>query len=192
MTSRGPNLINELYNLLIRFRAKPVALTGDIQEAFFQIRIRQSDQKLLNFLYRDPDKESSEDIQLIRFNVLTMGIPSASFELASCLRKIAELEKDESPEIADARLWDAFKRNVKLASQMRYPRYMFEGVSASDALLNIKLVTSGDSALLARTVHCLALATFNSGTIRTALVAAKTRINPVKKTKRRTWSPEKG
>ena len=102
MTSRGPNLINELYNLLIRFRAKPVALTGDIQEAFFQIRVRQSDQKLLNFLYRDPDKDSSEEIQLIRFNVLTMGIPSASFELASCLRKIAELEKDENPEIADA------------------------------------------------------------------------------------------
>ena len=26
-----------------------------------------------------------------------------------------------------ARLWEVFKRNVKLASQMRYPRYMFEG-----------------------------------------------------------------
>ena len=24
-----------------------------------------------------------------------------------------------------ARLWEVFKRNVKLASQMRYPRYMF-------------------------------------------------------------------
>ena len=102
MTSRGPNLINELYSLLLRFRAKPVALTGDMIEAFFQIRVRKSDQKLLNFLYRDPEKDASEEIQLIRFNVLTMGIPSASFELASCLRKIAELEKDENPEIAES------------------------------------------------------------------------------------------
>ena len=31
-----------------------------------------------------------------------MGIPSASFELASCLRKIAEPEKDENPEIAES------------------------------------------------------------------------------------------
>ena len=72
---------------------------------------------------------------------------------------------------------------------MRYPRYMFQGLSASDALLSIKLVTSGDSALQARTVHCLALATFNSGAIRTALVAAKIRINPVNKTKKKDVAP---
>ena len=40
MTSRGPNLINELYSLLLRFRARPVALSGDMIEAFFQIRVR--------------------------------------------------------------------------------------------------------------------------------------------------------
>ena len=71
-------------------------------EASFQICVRDSDQKLLNFLYRNPEHDMTDEIELLIFEVLTMGIPSDSFELELCLRKIAGLENGDNPMIVNA------------------------------------------------------------------------------------------
>lgn len=38
----GPMLQNDLFNILIRFRTHSIALTGDIEKMFCQIRVNQS------------------------------------------------------------------------------------------------------------------------------------------------------
>jgi hypothetical protein len=42
--SKGPNLIPNLVEILIKFRRWHVALVADIQKAFLQIGVRKKDQ----------------------------------------------------------------------------------------------------------------------------------------------------
>ena len=44
---RGPCLIPERYNLLLQFRAYPIAITGDIEKAYSQISVDEKDRDLL-------------------------------------------------------------------------------------------------------------------------------------------------
>ena len=48
----GPSLQNRLWKVLVRQRAYPVAVTGDIRQAFLQIRIRESERDALRFHWR--------------------------------------------------------------------------------------------------------------------------------------------
>ena len=53
----GPPLQNLLWNVLVRNRVKPVALTVDIKQAFLQVRIRAEDRDVLRFYWiknKDP------------------------------------------------------------------------------------------------------------------------------------------
>ena len=43
----GPPLQNSLYEILVRSRMKPILLCGDIQKAFWQIRIREFERNAL-------------------------------------------------------------------------------------------------------------------------------------------------
>ena len=57
----GPNYVLTLFDVLLRFRAHSVALTGDIEKAFLMIRIAEEDRDALRFLwFEDPfDTKSS-------------------------------------------------------------------------------------------------------------------------------------
>ena len=44
-----PPLQNQLWNVLIRNRFYPVAITGDLKQAFLQIRVRREDREALRF-----------------------------------------------------------------------------------------------------------------------------------------------
>ena len=55
----GPPLQNLLWNVLVRNRLKPVALTADIKKAFLQVRIRPEDRDALRFHWiKDKDPRS--------------------------------------------------------------------------------------------------------------------------------------
>ena len=45
----GPPLQNRLWAVLVRVRFQPVALTGDMKQAFLQVRIREEDRDALRF-----------------------------------------------------------------------------------------------------------------------------------------------
>ena len=45
----GPSLLNRLWDVLVRQRVYPVAVTGDIRQAFLQIRIRETERDALRF-----------------------------------------------------------------------------------------------------------------------------------------------
>ena len=51
----GPNYVPMLFDILLRFRTYPVALTGDIERAFLMICIAEEDRDALRFLWlQDP------------------------------------------------------------------------------------------------------------------------------------------
>ena len=47
----GPDLLNKLLGVLMRFREHPVAVLADIESMFMQIAIHQTDQTALRFLW---------------------------------------------------------------------------------------------------------------------------------------------
>lgn len=53
----GPDLLQSLFGVLLRFRQEPVAVVADIKEMFLQIRIRDEDRDSLRYLWRGDDRK---------------------------------------------------------------------------------------------------------------------------------------
>ena len=49
----GTNYILSLFDVLVKFRVHPVALTADVEKAFLQIQIKPDDPDMLRFLWFD-------------------------------------------------------------------------------------------------------------------------------------------
>ena len=52
---QGPDLINNLIGILVRFRQDPIALIADIEAMFHQVRVTPDDCDALRFLWSDGD-----------------------------------------------------------------------------------------------------------------------------------------
>jgi hypothetical protein len=72
----GPKLQKDLFDVLLRFRCKPVALTCDIQEMYLQIGITQSDRPFHSFLWRS-SIDSEPDVY--QFNRLVFGVNASPY-----------------------------------------------------------------------------------------------------------------
>ncbi|XP_053691136.1 uncharacterized protein LOC128739665 [Sabethes cyaneus] len=67
---KGPDMISSLFDILLRFRQRSVAVCGDIREMFHQIRIIPIDKQSQRFVHRD---HPSLDPQIYVMDVATFG-----------------------------------------------------------------------------------------------------------------------
>ena len=74
----GPDLLNNLLGVLMRFRECPVAVLADIENMFMQFAIHQIDQSALRF------DQSCSGKQTIGYN--STKLPDSSLEQITCLR----------------------------------------------------------------------------------------------------------
>ena len=86
----GPPLQNLLWNVLSRNRFKPIALCGDIKQAFLQIRINEEDRDALRFLWIN--SQHPEEIEEFRFTRVVFGLVQSPFILGATLEKLLEGE----------------------------------------------------------------------------------------------------
>ena len=79
----GPSLIADLAQVLLRFRLHSVPVVADIEKAFLQINLLETDRDALRFYYGPSEAETSQ----FRFRRLPFGLNSAPYLLNAVIRK---------------------------------------------------------------------------------------------------------
>ena len=102
----GPKLQNDLFQVLVNFRSKPVALASDISEMYLQIKMFEEDRKYHRFLWRDLDQSRVPDAY--EFSSLVFGTSASPFLAQLATQQHAHSLKDRFPKAADTVLKATF------------------------------------------------------------------------------------
>ena len=91
----GPPLQNRLWDVLVRMRFHPVAVTGDLKKAFLQVRIKEADRDALRFHWKP--RELSE-LQTLRFTRALFGLTCSPFLLGGVVEQHLNTWEERMPE----------------------------------------------------------------------------------------------
>ena len=94
----GPDLLNSLFGVLVRFRLKPVALVADIADMFYQVLVPDHDSDSLRFLWKT-DFTSSDPPDEYKMNVHIFGAADSPCCCNYALRRAA-LDQGDSNDLA--------------------------------------------------------------------------------------------
>lgn len=86
----GPQLQEELRNIVMRWRMKRICFIADIQKMYRQVLVKKSDADYQRILWRT---DSSQDVKSYRLLRVTFGTAAAPYLAVKTLHQIAEDEK---------------------------------------------------------------------------------------------------
>ncbi|KAL0822298.1 hypothetical protein ABMA28_004406 [Loxostege sticticalis] len=101
----GPDLLQPLLGILMRFREGKIALTADIKEMFPQVKIRECDRDAQRFLWRD---EPKGPIKIYRMSSMIFGACSSPATAIYIVNKNASQFREEFPEAVHAITSDTY------------------------------------------------------------------------------------
>ena len=90
----GPNLNPEVCEILIRFRSGKIAVTSDIEKAFLQLCLDESQRDLTRFFWTS---ETGDTVVICRFRRVLFGAKASPFLLAATLRHHFDSLRREYP-----------------------------------------------------------------------------------------------
>ena len=82
----GPPMTEKILDILLRFRASPVALSADIEKAFLMINIKEEDRDVLRFFWVRNTSQETPEIVVYRFTRVVFGVASSPFLLNATLK----------------------------------------------------------------------------------------------------------
>ena len=91
---QGPDFMNSLVGILIRFREKPFAIAADIKAMFSQVRAKPADHELQRFLWF-PDGDLSLPPERFRMTRHIFGATSSPFVACYALRQAVKHAADD-------------------------------------------------------------------------------------------------
>jgi hypothetical protein len=94
----GPNLLNDVVDVLMRFRSGLVAYSGDVKQMFLKILLTPEDRPYHCFLWRDP----SGQIQVHQFQVHVFGNAGSPFVAVFVVKEHAQKYKQQYPHAVEA------------------------------------------------------------------------------------------
>lgn len=104
----GPDLQNDLVDILMRFRTHEFVVTANIKAMYRQIWIREEDRDLQRILWR---QDSKQPMQLYKLNTVTYGEAPAPYLAIRCLRQLA-IKDSQFPRAAAAIERDIYMDDV--------------------------------------------------------------------------------
>ncbi|XP_028399264.1 uncharacterized protein LOC114522722 [Dendronephthya gigantea] len=96
---KGPDLLNNLFGVLLRFRENEVAINADISKMYHRILIPERDQHVHRYLWRNMDTDREPDVYVK--TVLTFGDKPAPAMAQTALQKTAEEGEKRYPAAAE-------------------------------------------------------------------------------------------
>ena len=102
---KGPDLLNNLFGVILRFREKETAIVGDISKMYHRVLIPERDQHVHRYLWRGMDASREPDVYAK--TVLTFGDKPVPAMAQIALKKTAEEGRNDYPRAAET-----LKRNV--------------------------------------------------------------------------------
>ncbi|UYV65880.1 hypothetical protein LAZ67_3005787 [Cordylochernes scorpioides] len=82
--AKGPNLLELIPDIMLRFRLNKIGIVADIEKAFLQISVAKEDRKFLRFLYWKEGKQ--ENLRIYQHKRVVFGVTSSPFLLAATLK----------------------------------------------------------------------------------------------------------
>ncbi|XP_015747436.1 PREDICTED: uncharacterized protein LOC107327200 [Acropora digitifera] len=95
---KGPDLLNDLFGVVLRFKENEIAFIGDISKMYHRIRIPEADQHVNRFLWRNLYTDREPDVYVK--TVLTFGDKPAPAMARIALRNTADEAREDFPEAA--------------------------------------------------------------------------------------------
>lgn len=96
---KGPNLVPNLLDTVLKFRSHPIGIVADIEKAFHQIQILPDDRRMLRFLWFDDVAEPVPEIREFQFCRLVFGLTPSPAVLASVIQHHLTTHKETNPEM---------------------------------------------------------------------------------------------
>ena len=101
----GPRVQQELFNILLRFRTFPVAISADAEKMFRQILVHPADADLQRILWRnDPNKP----VETFRLLTVSYGTSASTFLSTRVMKQLAIDEKEDFPLASEVCLRDFY------------------------------------------------------------------------------------
>jgi hypothetical protein len=110
---RGPNLLELIPSILLRFRMKRIGVTSDIRKAFLMIGVNEEDRDSIRFLWWKD--RADKEVGLFRHNRLVFGMTCSPFLLGAVINFHLGEYESESPEIVEMMKNSMYVDNCVLA-----------------------------------------------------------------------------
>ena len=107
---KGPDLLNNLFGVVLRFREREVAVVGDISKMYHRILVPERDQQVHLFLWRNLETSREPDVYVK--TVLTFGDKPAPAMAQTSLRKTAQESKSTHPKAAEIIMKNAYMDDI--------------------------------------------------------------------------------
>lgn len=108
--AKGPDVLGDLFGILLRFRQKPVAIVGDISKMYNSILISELDQMTHRFLWRDMITDKEPDHYCLE--TVTFGDRPSGIISITALHKTAEMFTTKYPKTAAMIIKDSYVDDI--------------------------------------------------------------------------------
>ena len=82
---QGPDFLNDLCSILLRFRTHTFAISTDIEKAFLQVHLHEQDRDFTRFLWLADPTDAESELVTYRFRTVLFGAVSSPFILYATL-----------------------------------------------------------------------------------------------------------
>ena len=83
---KGPNILNDMISILLRFRIHEFAFTSDIEKAFLQVGLHESDRDYTKFFWLSDPEDPESPFKVYRFSSVLFGSVSSPAILAAVIK----------------------------------------------------------------------------------------------------------
>lgn len=125
----GPNLQNDLFQIILRFRLLPVAISADIRQMYLRVLMNENSTKYLRLLYRF---DCNDPITVFEMSRVAFGLCCSTYLAIRTVRQLALDERERFPAAAALAEKDLFMDDLATSCLS-----VSQGVEISNQLIEL-------------------------------------------------------